>query len=127
VVYQFAKSTYLQCLYVRANGDILIGTIFPNASIYYITGTTTEIPRVTRIYTFIGIPGTTGIVETEPDMFTFSAASSKASASKSTAPEESSSLIYSGPLSQTYEKSNTSPTAAFSAQSSASPRTRPSS
>ncbi|KAK3904370.1 hypothetical protein C8A05DRAFT_13766 [Staphylotrichum tortipilum] len=77
MVYQFSKPTYLQCLYVRSNGDMLMGTVFPNASIYYLTGATTPTPHVSVIHTFAGIPstdvinGVTGIVETEPNLFTF--------------------------------------------------------
>ena len=77
LVHQFSKPTYLQALYVRANGDMLLGTVFPNASIYYLTGAATNTPNVTTIHTFAGIPstdvinGVTGIVETSPNIFTF--------------------------------------------------------
>ncbi|KAK3299635.1 uncharacterized protein B0H64DRAFT_389184 [Chaetomium fimeti] len=77
LVHQFSKPTYLQCLHIRANGDMLLGTVFPNASIYYLTGASTDNPTVSTIHTFAGIPstdvinGVTGIVETEPDVFAF--------------------------------------------------------
>ncbi|KAK4145563.1 uncharacterized protein C8A04DRAFT_26561 [Dichotomopilus funicola] len=80
-IYQFSKPTYLQALHVRANGDMLLGTVFPNASLYYLSAPPINDPdtppTVTTLATFAGIPspdGTTinaitGIAETESGVF----------------------------------------------------------
>ncbi|KAH6617783.1 hypothetical protein B0J18DRAFT_492754 [Chaetomium sp. MPI-SDFR-AT-0129] len=65
-IYQFSKPTYLQAFHVRANGDMLLGTVFPNASLYYLTAPpindngTDNHPKVTTLATFAGIPSPDG-------------------------------------------------------------------
>ncbi|EFE33206.1 uncharacterized protein ARB_07958 [Trichophyton benhamiae CBS 112371] len=73
VLHQFPDPTYLQSLYVRSNGDILLTTAWPNGTIYYVSGPTTKSPKVTQVYQFDPkvVNVTTSIIETRPDVYAF--------------------------------------------------------
>jgi hypothetical protein len=70
-IYQFSNPTYLQSIHVRSNGDILVTTVWPNASIYSVSGATTNTPTVSLVHTFDDINAVTGIIETQPDVIAF--------------------------------------------------------
>ncbi|EFQ96797.1 hypothetical protein MGYG_08722 [Nannizzia gypsea CBS 118893] len=73
VLHQFPDPTYLQSLYVRSNGDILVTTAWPNGTIYYVSGPTTKSPKVTEVYQFDSKIANvaTSIIETRPDVYAF--------------------------------------------------------
>ena len=70
-VHQFSNPTYLQSLYVRSNGDILVTSVWPNASIFSVTGATTSKPNVSLVHEFNNINAVTAIIETQPNVFAF--------------------------------------------------------
>ncbi|KAE8389866.1 hypothetical protein BDV23DRAFT_194032 [Aspergillus alliaceus] len=71
VIHQFSLPTYLNSIFVRPNGDIYVTTVWPNASIYCISGANTDMPTASLIHTFDEINAATSIVETEPDVLAF--------------------------------------------------------
>ena len=70
-MHQWPLPTYVQSIYIRANGDVLVTTVFPRASIYAITDVRTQDPKVTLVHTFDQINAVTGIIEMKPDVFAF--------------------------------------------------------
>jgi hypothetical protein len=70
-VTQFSNPTYLQDLYVRTNGEILLTTVEPNGSIQLVTNATSKSPKISLIHTFSDLNGVTGIVETQPGIINF--------------------------------------------------------
>ncbi|KAK7955915.1 uncharacterized protein PG986_005137 [Apiospora aurea] len=80
-VYQFPEDhTWVENLYVRDNGDILMTMMWPKASLYLLKNpkTNPEGTEPTLIHTFDNAQGLLGIAETAPD--TFAVVSSKFSA-----------------------------------------------
>ncbi|KAF3484366.1 uncharacterized protein GIQ15_03690 [Arthroderma uncinatum] len=73
VLHRFPDPTYLQSLYVRSNGDILVTTAWPNGTIYYVAGPTTKSPKVSLVHTFDPeiVNVATSIIETQPDVYAF--------------------------------------------------------
>lgn len=71
LVHQFSNPTYLQSLYIRSNGDTLVTTVWPNASIYSVSGATTNIPTVSLVHAFDNINAVIGIIEIQPDVLAF--------------------------------------------------------
>ncbi|KAK8052510.1 hypothetical protein PG993_003895 [Apiospora rasikravindrae] len=81
MVYQFPEDhTWVENLYVRDNGDILMTMMWPKASLYLLKNPSTspEGTEPTLIHTFDDAQGLLGIAETAPD--TFAVISSKFSA-----------------------------------------------
>jgi hypothetical protein len=70
-LHQFPLTTYLQDVAVASNGDIYMTTVSPDASIYSVSGATTTTPTVSLVHKFDGINAATGIIETQPGVFTF--------------------------------------------------------
>ncbi|KAI1117987.1 hypothetical protein F5Y14DRAFT_400722 [Nemania sp. NC0429] len=72
LVHQFPFPFYIESVYVRSNGDILVTTVAPTASIWYLAGVAKGVPVVTRIADFDYINVASAIVETEqPDVYHF--------------------------------------------------------
>lgn len=69
LVHQFPFLTYLQSIYVRANGDVLATTVWPGAAIHYVSGAASETPVASLAHQFEELNATTSIVETEPNVF----------------------------------------------------------
>ncbi|KAI1415499.1 hypothetical protein F5Y13DRAFT_145173 [Hypoxylon sp. FL1857] len=68
-IHQWPIPWYIQSLYVRDNGDIMITTVWPVASVWVLTDVLTDDPKATHIYTFDQANATTAITETQPDVF----------------------------------------------------------
>ncbi|RMZ87285.1 hypothetical protein DV736_g5488, partial [Chaetothyriales sp. CBS 134916] len=58
-------------LAVGSNGDIIVTTVFPNASLYVVSEISGATSTATHIHTFEGINTATGIIETSPGVFAF--------------------------------------------------------
>lgn len=56
---------------MASNGDILVVTVVSTASIYSISGATTDEPAVSLIHTFDNMNYATGITATQPGIFAF--------------------------------------------------------
>lgn len=61
--------TWFQSVYVRSNGDVLTATASPDASVYYVSGATTEEPVVSLLHRFKGLNVTTVVMDYEPDVY----------------------------------------------------------
>ncbi|KAI2472705.1 hypothetical protein F4781DRAFT_318870 [Annulohypoxylon bovei var. microspora] len=68
-IHQWPIPWYIQSLYVRDNGDIMVTTVWPIASVWVLTDVLTDAPQATLIYKFDQVNATTAITETEPDVF----------------------------------------------------------
>lgn len=69
LLHQLSLGSWIENLWVRSNGDILLSTLAPNASVYLISDPTVASPDVSLIYTFGSMHGILGIIETKPDVF----------------------------------------------------------
>ena len=70
-IHQFPLTTYLQDVAVASNGDIYMTTVFPDASIYSVAGATTSTATASLVHKFEDLNAATGIIETQPGIFTF--------------------------------------------------------
>ncbi|KAI0194998.1 hypothetical protein F4808DRAFT_474727 [Astrocystis sublimbata] len=62
----------MQSIYVASNGDLLVTTIAPTASIWHVSGATTETPTLTRVVDLDYISLIASITGTQnPDVFVF--------------------------------------------------------
>lgn len=80
-IHQFPLTTYPQDVAVGSSGDIYLTTVFPDASIYAVSGATTRTPTASLVHKFDDnddINAATGIIETEPGVFTFLAGKQRA-------------------------------------------------
>ncbi|KAH8799057.1 hypothetical protein F5884DRAFT_687198 [Xylogone sp. PMI_703] len=70
MVHQFPNPTWIENIAVRANGDLLLTTVAPNASLYVLENPQAQAsqPSVKLLNTF-GVDSLTGIAETHPDKF----------------------------------------------------------
>ncbi|KAI0892541.1 hypothetical protein F4806DRAFT_479341 [Annulohypoxylon nitens] len=68
-VHQWPLPWYIQSLYVRDSGDIMVTTVWPVASVWVLTDVLTDNPQATLIYKFDQVNATTAITETQPDVF----------------------------------------------------------
>ncbi|KAI1170811.1 hypothetical protein F4777DRAFT_567831 [Nemania sp. FL0916] len=72
LVHQFPFPFYIEAIHVRDNGDLLVTTVAPTASIWYLAGVKPGPPVVTRLAEFQNINVASAIVETEQtDIFLF--------------------------------------------------------
>ncbi|KAH8898874.1 hypothetical protein GQ53DRAFT_878111 [Thozetella sp. PMI_491] len=69
LVHQFALGTWLENLYVRSNGDLLVTTMVAEASVYLVSNPAAASPVVTLIHRFDEVDSLLGITETEPGLF----------------------------------------------------------
>lgn len=67
-IHQFPNPTYLQDLCVGSNGDILITTVWPDASIYRVSDITST-AMISLVHTFDDQNAATGIVEMQDGVF----------------------------------------------------------
>ena len=70
-IHQFPLTTYLQDVAVASNGNIYMTTVFPDASIYCVSGATTTTATAALVHKFDDLNAATGIIETQPGVFTF--------------------------------------------------------
>lgn len=77
-IHQFPLTTYLQGVAVASNGDIYMTTVSPDASIYCVSGATSGAPSVSLVHKFDHLNAATGIIETQPGVFTFLAGKQRA-------------------------------------------------
>ncbi|KAH8879526.1 hypothetical protein GQ53DRAFT_854614 [Thozetella sp. PMI_491] len=68
-VAQFSVGTWIENLYVRSDGNILLTTLLPNASVYLVSHPASAHPDVSHVHTFGEVDGLLGITETEPNVF----------------------------------------------------------
>ncbi len=69
LVHQFALGTWVENLYVRSSGDILVTTYEPDAKVYMIANPSSPTPTVSLLHTFGSLTGVLGITETLPGLF----------------------------------------------------------
>ncbi|KAK3332949.1 hypothetical protein B0T19DRAFT_473717 [Cercophora scortea] len=74
---QFPVGTWIENIAVRSNGDLLVTSLFPNASLYTIANPSSRSPSVSRLFTVGAAPvagsitGLLGITEVTHDYFVF--------------------------------------------------------
>ena len=68
-IHHFPLLTYLQDIAVASNGDLYMTTVFPDATIYSVSDTTSSTPSASVVHKFEDINATTGIIETQPGIF----------------------------------------------------------
>lgn len=70
-IHKFSLLTYLQDVAIASNGDIYMTTVFPDASIYSVSGATNTTATTSLVHKFDDLNAATGIFEKEPGIFTF--------------------------------------------------------
>ncbi|KAL8770435.1 MAG: hypothetical protein Q9209_003861 [Squamulea sp. 1 TL-2023] len=70
-VHQFPLPTYLQDVAVGSRGDLYMTTVFPDGSIYSVSGATNTTPTINHVQKFDNVNAATGIVEIKPRVFNF--------------------------------------------------------
>ncbi|TRX92180.1 hypothetical protein FHL15_007047 [Xylaria flabelliformis] len=72
LVHEFPLPFYMEGIYVLSNGDILVTTVAPSASIWHLSAVTTKKPVITRVLEFENINVASAITGTQrPDVFVF--------------------------------------------------------
>ncbi|KAK2600196.1 hypothetical protein QQS21_005070 [Conoideocrella luteorostrata] len=71
LVHQFPVGTWIENLAVRANGNLLLTTLFPNASLYEVARPESNSPAVKLLFTIDSVTSLLGIAEVFPDKFAF--------------------------------------------------------
>ncbi|KAF4429579.1 Six-bladed beta-propeller [Fusarium acutatum] len=74
LVAQFADDVWLENIAIRSNGNLLLTTLQPNASLYEVSKPMSKYPTISRLLTIDTISGLTGITETAQDVFIFTGA-----------------------------------------------------
>ncbi|KAM4054318.1 hypothetical protein HRG_005204 [Hirsutella rhossiliensis] len=69
LVAQFPVGTWIENIAVRPNGNILVTSLAPNASLYEISNPQSESPTVTLHFTISTISSLSGITEVDDDCF----------------------------------------------------------
>ncbi|CAJ2501444.1 Uu.00g042970.m01.CDS01 [Anthostomella pinea] len=71
VITQFAEPTWIENIAVRANGELLLSFLLPNASLWSVArpADTTAGPQIDNLGLFQPAQGLMGIAEPEPDLF----------------------------------------------------------
>ncbi|KAI1288299.1 hypothetical protein F5Y03DRAFT_379887 [Xylaria venustula] len=71
-IHQFDFPFYIQSIYVASNGDLLVTTIAPTASVWHLSEVTTGTPKVTKVVELDYISLIAAITGTQdPDVFLF--------------------------------------------------------
>jgi hypothetical protein len=65
-VHQFPHGTWVENLYVRQNGDLVVSILQPSAALYYVANPTSASPNVTLLANFASVTGVLGVTETSP-------------------------------------------------------------
>lgn len=68
-IHQFSNPSYIQEVLVRSNGDLLVSTVWPNATIYSVENPGSDNPIVSLVLTAEGINAIPSMVEIRPDVF----------------------------------------------------------
>ncbi|RDA86840.1 hypothetical protein CP532_1377 [Ophiocordyceps camponoti-leonardi (nom. inval.)] len=68
-VAQFEAGTWIENIAVRSNGNLLLTSLMPNASLYEVSNPTSETASVTRLFTIEDASGLLGISEISTDVF----------------------------------------------------------
>jgi len=68
IVYQFPSETWIENIAVRPNGDLLLTTLLPKASLYTVQNPQHPHARAKLLHTF-DVDSLTGIAEVKPDKF----------------------------------------------------------
>ncbi len=86
LVYEFQNGTWVENLWVRPNGDILV-TVYTDAAVYLVSNPSAPSPDVSLVHVFSHVTNILGIIETEPNIFAVTGAnfSSKATPVNGTA------------------------------------------
>jgi hypothetical protein len=71
VVAQFPPGTWIENVAVRANGNLILTSLMPNASVYEVINPTSDSTTVTRHFTVDRVGGLLGVTETTPEVFAF--------------------------------------------------------
>ncbi|KAI0834321.1 hypothetical protein F5Y06DRAFT_157293 [Hypoxylon sp. FL0890] len=75
VIFQFNQTgTWFENLAVRPNGDLVLTSLTPTASVWTLKRPYTPHPEFALLHTFMETPGLVGIAETKPDTFVMLAA-----------------------------------------------------
>ncbi|KAH8900324.1 hypothetical protein GQ53DRAFT_634223 [Thozetella sp. PMI_491] len=69
LVQQLPLGVWIENLWVRSNGDILISTMSPNASLYLVSNPAAATSSLYLLHTFESMDGILGAIETKPDTF----------------------------------------------------------
>ena len=70
-IHKFPLLTYLQDVTIAYNGEIYMTTVFPDASIYCVSGATNTTATASLVHKFDDLNAATGIFESQPGIFTF--------------------------------------------------------
>ncbi|PHH77437.1 hypothetical protein CDD80_606 [Ophiocordyceps camponoti-rufipedis] len=68
-VAQFPPGTWIENIAVRSNGNLLLTSLLPNASVYEVSDPSSDKPKVTRHFTIQDASGLLGIAEIAPDVY----------------------------------------------------------
>ncbi|RDA90272.1 hypothetical protein CP533_1489 [Ophiocordyceps camponoti-saundersi (nom. inval.)] len=68
-VAQFSVGTWIENIAVRSNGNLLLTSLMPNASVYEVANPASQNPNVTRLFTINDASGLLGISEISTDVF----------------------------------------------------------
>ncbi|KAL5087938.1 hypothetical protein Trisim1_007344 [Trichoderma cf. simile WF8] len=69
VIAQFPAGTWIENIAVRANGNLLLTSFLPDATLYEVSDLDCLSPTVTRLFTIDSVTSLFGIVETSSDVF----------------------------------------------------------
>ncbi|KAK5991889.1 Putative hetero-Diels-Alderase [Cladobotryum mycophilum] len=69
LVTQLPDEVWIENIAVRSNGNLLLTTVHPNASLYEVQDPSSQSPKVTLLFTIDTINSLFGIAETSPDVF----------------------------------------------------------
>ncbi|KAL7905040.1 hypothetical protein GGI35DRAFT_461680 [Trichoderma velutinum] len=72
VIAQFPAGTWIENIAVRANGNLLLTSFQPDATLYEVSDLDCISPTVTRLFTIYTVTSLFGIVETSTDVFAVS-------------------------------------------------------
>ncbi|RFU74717.1 six-bladed beta-propeller [Trichoderma arundinaceum] len=69
VVVQFPAGTWIENIAVRSNGNLLLTSFMPDATLYEVSDLKSSSPTITRLFTIDRITSLFGITETSADVF----------------------------------------------------------
>jgi len=68
-IHQFSNPSYIQDVLVRDNGNLLVSSVWPNATIYSVENPLSDNPIVSTVLTGEGINAIPSMIEVETDVF----------------------------------------------------------
>jgi hypothetical protein len=69
-VYQFPNPTWIENIWTRSNGDLLVTEYYPTAAVYLISSPASSSATATLLHTFPNLDGLLGVIETSPGLVT---------------------------------------------------------